>query len=353
MLLRMPVPEQLQPACEYAIPNGTKRASVGSQKLALPVPNPSRVAVIGDTGCRLKGDRVQACNDPQEWPFGQIAGAVAAAKPQLVVHVGDYLYRESACPPDQQKSCGGSPVGDNWEAWNADFFRPAGPLLSAAPWAFTRGNHESCARSWRGWFYYLDPRPYNETCSEYSDPYLAELGTLRLLMTDTSSAKDGATADAKQIAKYAEQWKQYADTQAWVVEHHPLWGLKRDNNDKSDAPLTSVMNQAYKESGLKRIGLILAGHTHLFEILSFSDGRPPQIVAGDGGTSLAEKISDNPKGETVFGATVSAGTARQQFGYTMLERKRSNWRLKLHGLGGRTLADCSIMGSAVHCKTGA
>ncbi len=74
--------------------------------------------------------------------------------------------------------CGGTPAGDNWEAWNADFFAPAAKLLAGAPWVFTRGNHESCDRSWRGWFYYLDPRPWDGTCQEYSPPYTVKIGTL-------------------------------------------------------------------------------------------------------------------------------------------------------------------------------
>mgnify|MGYP000167914488 CR=1 FL=1 len=61
-----------------------------------------------------------------------VAGAVAAWDPDLIVHVGDYLYRESPCP-EGQSGCAGSPHGDNWATWNADFFAPASPLLGAAP----------------------------------------------------------------------------------------------------------------------------------------------------------------------------------------------------------------------------
>jgi hypothetical protein len=49
-----------------------------------------------------------------------------------------------------EANCGATPVGDNWDAWNADFFTPAAQLLTAAPWVFSRGNHEDCGRSWRG-----------------------------------------------------------------------------------------------------------------------------------------------------------------------------------------------------------
>jgi hypothetical protein len=50
-----------------------------------------------------------------------------------VIHVGDYLYREDPCPAAAQAQCGGTPSGDNYGAWNADFFKPAAKLLAAAP----------------------------------------------------------------------------------------------------------------------------------------------------------------------------------------------------------------------------
>ena len=175
------------------------------------------------------------------------------------------------------------------------------------------------------------------------------LGSFQLLMVDTSAAKDGAV-DSKQVARYSELLKPYASTDAWLVEHHPLWGLRQDAVEKVDSPLTAVMQQAYQAAGLANIGLVLAGHTHLFEILSYSGGRPPQIVAGDAGTSLAAKIQTDLKGETVFGMQVESGTSRHEFGFTMLERKKRRWDLALKNPSDKTLASCKIQGKAVHCK---
>ncbi|MDW4746763.1 metallophosphoesterase, partial [Escherichia coli] len=76
------------------------------------------------------------------------------------LHVGDYHYRENACPPDVA-GCQGSPWGYGWDTWQADLFQPAAPLMAAAPWVLVRGNHEECARAGQGWFRFLDPRPYS------------------------------------------------------------------------------------------------------------------------------------------------------------------------------------------------
>src|SRR5579871_6740850 len=53
---RLPVPAGFMPACEAAIPAGAKIARIGAQSLILPKPNPSRMVVFGDTGCRIKGE---------------------------------------------------------------------------------------------------------------------------------------------------------------------------------------------------------------------------------------------------------------------------------------------------------
>src|SRR5215218_5942348 len=121
-------------ACEATVPFGTMTASVRNQVLPLPAGPIRRIAVIGDTGCRLNNweKKYQACDDPEVWPFGQVALAVADWDPDLIVHVGDYLYRESPCP-EGMAGCQGNPYGDNWATWNADFFTPAAHLPLALP----------------------------------------------------------------------------------------------------------------------------------------------------------------------------------------------------------------------------
>src|SRR6185295_2239356 len=104
----------------------------------------------------------QDCNNPALWPFAQVAQSVADAKPDLVIHVGDYLYRESACPAGDA-GCARSPYGYDWPTWKADFIAPAAPALRAAPWIVVRGNHEICRRGGAGYFRLLDPTPAQTT----------------------------------------------------------------------------------------------------------------------------------------------------------------------------------------------
>ena len=62
-------------ACEATIPFGAATASIQTQDLPLPAGPIRRIAVIGDTGCRLNDweKKYQACNDPDAWPFAQVA----------------------------------------------------------------------------------------------------------------------------------------------------------------------------------------------------------------------------------------------------------------------------------------
>ncbi|MBM5658739.1 serine/threonine protein phosphatase, partial [Burkholderia pseudomallei] len=76
--------------------------SVASRALPLPKAEPQRVAIVADTGCRMKkaDNAFQACSDATVWPFATIAASIAKLNPDLLLHVGDYHYRENACPPD-------------------------------------------------------------------------------------------------------------------------------------------------------------------------------------------------------------------------------------------------------------
>jgi hypothetical protein len=177
-------------SCEYQLPSTATSAVVAGQSLPLPKANPTKIVVIGDTGCRLQtGNGTQSCNDPNPngndtpYPFAAVAALAAAQNPDLVLHVGDYAYRDNACPAGQGYNCGGSPWGFGWDTWQADLFAPGAPLLAAAPWIMTRGNHEQCNRAGQGWYRFLDTQEFDSagvhTCDNpaYDDPGASSTAT--------------------------------------------------------------------------------------------------------------------------------------------------------------------------------
>src|SRR6478735_6046131 len=63
--------------CEANLPQGVKWASIGGTHVPVPPQQLNKIAVIGDTGCRIKCDPdgkcdVQNCNDPKKWPFATV-----------------------------------------------------------------------------------------------------------------------------------------------------------------------------------------------------------------------------------------------------------------------------------------
>src|SRR5262249_13823208 len=111
--------------CEATALPTAKTARLDGAVVRLPPGMIERIVVIGDTGCRIKKDKVQDCED--KWPYPEIALQAAAKRPDLVIHVGDYLYRE-ACSAGRSV-CAQNPTGYGWEIWNSDFFEPSKDLL--------------------------------------------------------------------------------------------------------------------------------------------------------------------------------------------------------------------------------
>ncbi|HBO76795.1 MAG TPA: serine/threonine protein phosphatase, partial [Cupriavidus sp.] len=206
--------------CEATVASTATSAAIGTQTLPLPKALPQRIVVLADTGCRLKkaDNAWQACSDTDAWPLSTVATTAAGFNPDLVLHIGDYHYRENACPPDIA-GCQGSPWGYGWDTWQADLFKPAAPLLAKAPWVVVRGNHEECARAGQGWSRFLDPRPFdttrscddpvNDSSGNYSDPYAVSLGGgSQVIVFDSAKAGKAAlpTNDPQFIA-YQKQFQ--------------------------------------------------------------------------------------------------------------------------------------------------
>jgi hypothetical protein len=282
-----------------------------------------------------------------------VAESAAAWQPDLVIHVGDYLYRFAPCPAGNA-GCAGSAWGDNWGSWQADVFAPAAPLLRAAPWVFVRGNHELCDEGGYGWFRFFEPRPWTAGCASYTDPYAVPLGDLQLIVFD-SAAADDYTVHPEQVAVYRAQFdaiRAMASDNAWLLTHRPLWAVGQNDEDTGIEKLfhTNPTLQAALGGELPPgVRLVHSGHLHLFEVLSFFPERPPQFVIGNSGTFLDPAITSPLAGLVVAGATVSTGTSVDQFGYLTVEPAADGWSTTVRDQDGGPSAACAVRGRAVEC----
>ena len=371
--------------CEAVLPTGTG-AVVADTATALPafVPASARIAILGDTGCGTW----QACADPAAWPFARIAARAAEADPDLVVHVGDYVYRgtptyvaidgvrratynagnyaldDTDCQlndPYYSQNGQGSALPDSWAAWREDFFIPAAPLLGRAPWVVARGNHELCSRAGPGWFYFLDPGsdllggarscPAQTQGGDalanlaFTPPYAVELDGLRLVVMDTANACDQHANFADRYALQLDEVAQLAATgRTWLVTHRPIWGvdwLDAGTYQTSNVTLRQALTQTAASGLPDGVGLVLSGHIHRFEALTFAGRQPPQLVIGNSGISLER---DELQGSfTVdFDGRSARGMAVDAFGYLDARiRPDGAWSGDLLDPAGTILARCA------------
>ena len=334
--------------CSATVPLETRELTVGGNSVPTLPPTVNRIVVFGDTGCRIDKDEVQDCDDKKQWPFPVVAKDAAGRKPDLVIHVGDYYYRETACPAGN-KGCKDSPHGDNWAAWNADFFEPAAPLLEAAPWVMARGNHELCERGGKGWTRLLDPRADMPECADNSPPYRVQAGGLNLMVFDSADADD-TKPDPKKVAVYAAQFAQLlanAPAHSWLVTHRPVWALGHGKD--AGQSINQTLEAAIKGHVPPGLDMAMTGHVHDFMSFSFGPQRPSQLVVGVGGDRM-DNVPGGLVGATIDGMKTTKGFALEQFGFFMMERQKEGWAGTLYAPDDKTvLAQCTITGRDLDC----
>jgi Calcineurin-like phosphoesterase len=369
--------------CEAAWPAGVLKARVAGRDVPAPKADIRRIVILADTGCRMKASEnaYQPCNDLMQWPFAQIAQSAADLKPDLVVHIGDMHYRESPCPVGNT-GCANSPWGYGYDAWQADFFNPAKPLLAAAPWVFVRGNHESCFRAGQGWFRFMDTQTWQEARScndprfdleaDYSDPYAVVVGPDTQFVVFDSSKTSGKPFSEKDHAygKYKAQMLAVDQLtkqkpHSFFMSHHPLLAIAPAAKSKQARPggnagLQSVFEALHPQRLFPdSVDVTLHGHIHFFEAMSFKTTHPASLVLGNSGSANDGDIPATlPPGMQPYpGAIVEDYAARSDYGFATLDRvdlpgssSLSRWLLTEYSVAGEPVFRCDIHGSKSKCQ---
>ena len=304
--------------CQWNFSRDARSATIDGTPLPL-APHTQQsvndILIIGDTGCRLDKRIMQDCS--KGWVFAQLAETAKRSRPQIVIHLGDYFYRE-ACKAGSP--CTDAQIGDREKIWREELMASAKDLLEAAPWVILRGNHENCERNWRGWNQYLSVFDSdNSGCTDVEPHYTIRFKNLRLVVVDSAEVPDKPFIEGKTDPKfrpnknYMENRESYFDsfgkilenpsgTSTWVVTHKPFWGIRKYAEDNVDY-FTPDLWEAYRklepnQSLLERanIAAFISGHIHTFQVLNFVKkgvmNYPPQIVVGNSGTSLDSGLPD-------------------------------------------------------------
>jgi hypothetical protein len=364
--------------CEARIDSHSP-ARIGFVTLPSRQDDPTHIVAIGDTGCRMVHWTSQPCFSGEQWPFAAIASNAAKAigearLPSVIIHVGDYHYREHVCL-DGNPDCGGSPYGDNWATWEEEFFKPARPLLLAAPWVLLRGNHEDCNRAGAGWsFFFALPNPAGKEPTKACESelggysvaigYTADHNRRSLFVFDTAAEADshGIVARCETFIKWFGQLE-VSKAENWLALHQPLWPRNSDGSpsdlEAPKAPCTDATKSALdairtrfdtaKPQRLAR--LVLAGDTHLFQFFRpDNDNFPVQLVVGNGGTSL-DKLKKSGVAEIVASASdtpitsygvMGSSLSVARHGYTTLRRDEWIWTVQAHDIRGKSFVTCHV-----------
>jgi hypothetical protein len=337
--------------CDAPLPDGATNVAVEGTHLPSPSKSPRTIVVFGDTGCRMKGEEQQNCGDIADWPFPKIAQTIAAVHPDLLVHVGDYFYRESNCPP-VMKACVNR-WGDTSMSWNADWFSPGKPLFATAPIVLTRGNHENCGRGGRGWYHYLDVGDTAGSCVagalDGSPPYALSFDGLRIVVADSAGDPSDSAADPAWIAFYDASFRKAqalaagATGDAWFVTHRPPYA----NTDETTA--LRALNWH-----LAPFDVVLAGHVHDFEAINLV-GYPSMIVNGESGDVLedagetAKYVALQQDAGKPFYTFATPSFSSKQYGFAVYTKSATGWTISLRDADGIERRSCALTKGRVSC----
>ncbi len=285
-----------------------------------------------------------------------MARIAAARKPDLVIHVGDYYYRETPCPAGRA-GCAGSPHGDNWASWEAEFFAPAEPLLAASPWVFVRGNHESCSRGGGGWFRLLDATSPAQACPAQSAPFKVDLGGLNLYILDSADTDD-AHAPPAAVSAFSGQLDalkgDLAHGRGWIVTHRPIWGLAPVKSlgplGPLEVPINATEQVAVRGHDLDGVEMIVSGHIHHFASFAFGPSRPAQLIAGTGGDVGDDADTPALRSHQVeIDGQSAQNLSFERYGYLLLERHGADWIGAFRDLDDKVIATCRLHARNLIC----
>ena len=376
--------------CE-GIYSSSKAVSIPGASFDLPAIKsaPENIFLFGDTGYKSKQLK------DNSWIFPELAKKASKKSPDVVLHMGDYNYSGTpghikvngdsvqvydAGDNTTQGLCKipggyygqnshGSENPDTWAAWKSNFFDAAQDLLSAAPFVFSRGNHELCSRAGTGWFYLLDsnspllgkyatqlscPAADNNSPMVLSSPFLINLDELNLLVLDSTNACDSGRLNTDDYINQFAFMNQLASNapeskQTWLVSHRPFWGVDKladvgacgsDSKNKY-CYVTQTLQAADNATHLsKALDMVVSGHMHRFQVVSFkSPSHAQQLIVGNGGVELAKM---HPKKTTTMEIDGDTATVMgiDDFGYMSIKLDKSKWTGKLFGQKKSPLLEC-------------
>ncbi len=133
---------------------------------------------------------------------------------------------------------------------------------------------------------------------------------------------------------------------SWLVTHRPFWAVASytdgsgvEHATLTDTTLQAALAKSSQKALPKSVGMVLAGHVHLFEKLQFTDGKPPQLVFGGGGTKLdpaleGQLASQTSQVLTTLNADAGRFVTSHRFDYGVVTATGTGWDVQVITLDG-------------------
>jgi hypothetical protein len=141
---------------------------------------------------------------------------------------------------------------------------------------------------------------------------------------------------------------------AWLLTHSPFYGVRLDKKTQKNKIDNTIEMDAIGGALSPNIAMIVSGHIHIFEALSFartgsqSDPQwPPQLVVGTGGDKLTKEPHEPSE---LFDRPVDHALIVRNFAYMILDRDGANWKGTLFDEDSVPLADCQLSNRDLICQ---
>jgi hypothetical protein len=226
---------------------------------------------------------------------------------------------------------------------------------------------------------FIDPRPLSagidcndpahDDAADDAAPYAVPLGGgVQVVVLDMTKA--GAKPTPRADPRYAQFVSDYAALDrlsrraryTLLALHKPILGFSSELEADHDAPklqpVTAGVQSVFAEQNPallpKGVGVVLSGHVHLWEQVSFENDLPSQFIAGFSGTQ--EDVVPMPRvlpanAAPAPGTKVAAFSSwTRGFGFMTMERRGvDRWDVKVWNLAGQVVNRCRIEGRRSRC----
>ena len=221
-------------------------ASLPYKVKTLPDKGPVTFVALGD-----------ARNNPKIW--GRIVAEAITFQPAFVMHTGDIIGN-----------------GNDYEAWDREFSKPAEKFLATIPCFYTFGNHENNVQMIYQMFGFPEQGRGN---------YNQVIGPVQLFaMNRFENWGKGSPAMVAMENKLAASKSPFV----FAFTHPPAWSSGSHGNDKLGQEIHFPIFNKYGVTAL------LAGHDHCYE--RSEPGGTTMLITGGGGAGLysQDHLKDNP-----------------------------------------------------------